>query len=137
MSHAATAIPPRTLRRFGLLMAAMIAGIFGLLFPLLKNRSLPPMPWALALLFAIFALVSPPSLALTYRLWMKLGHVLGWINSRIILTLLFWVVVTPLSLLFRLLRRDILKLDFRDPKAASYRVPVRGTDPKQGMERPF
>ena len=125
------------LRRFGLLMAAMIAGIFGLLFPLLKSRSLPLVPWIIALLFAVLALAIPHSLGLTYRLWMKLGHVLGWINSRIILTLLFWGVVTPLSLLFKLVRRDILKLDYRDPRATSYRVPVHGTDPKQGMERPF
>ena len=125
------------LRNFGLLMAAMIAGIFGLLLPLLKGRSLPLTPWLIALLFAVLALAIPQSLGLTYRLWMKLGRALGWINSRIILTLLFWGVVTPLSLLFKLVRRDILKLHYRDPRATSYRVPVRGTDPKEGMERPF
>ena len=48
---------------------------------------------------------------------------------------LFWGVVTPLSLLFKLVRRDILKLDYRDPKATSYRVPVSGTNPKHGMKR--
>ncbi len=127
----------KTLREFGLVMAGMIAGIFGLLFPLLKSRSVPLTPWLIALLFAILAFAWPRGLSLIYRCWMKLGHVLGWINSRIILTLLFWGIVTPLSLLFRLVGRDILKLDYRDPKAPSYRVPATGTNPKQGMERPF
>lgn len=133
----ATAASPKTLRDFGLVMAAMIAGIFGVLFPLLKSRSLPVTPWIIALLFAVLALAWPRALALVHRFWMKLGHVLGWINSRIILALLFWGVVTPLSLLFKLVRRDILKLEYRDPKATSYRVPVNPANPKQGMERPF
>jgi hypothetical protein len=137
MNEAITTASPRTLRDFGLVMAGMIAGLFGLLLPLLKSRSLPLTPWLIALVFASFALIYPRGLSLVYRWWMKLGHILGAINSRIILSVLFWGIVTPLSLLFKLARRDTLKLRDRDPNTPTYRIPSAEHTPKQGMEKPF
>ena len=127
----------RTLRDFGLLMGGVIGGLFGLVIPLLKQRAIPWAPWLIALIFAAFALASPRQLGLAYRIWMKFGHILGAINSRIIIGIVFWVIVTPLSFFFRIIRRDVLKLRYKDPAAPSYRVAPAATDPKTGMERPF
>jgi len=121
-------------RDFGYLMAGIIAGLFGLLLPLLKQRPIPLAPWLIAVIFAAFALASPKQLGLAYRIWMKLGHILGAINSRIIIGTIFWAVITPLSMFFRLIRRDVLKLRYKDPGAATYRIPA---GPKTNMERPF
>ncbi|MBP2675902.1 MAG: hypothetical protein H6Q84_2742, partial [Deltaproteobacteria bacterium] len=50
------------LRHFGLLMAAVIAVLFGLLLPWLLDRALPSWPWLLAAAFAIPALLWPAAL---------------------------------------------------------------------------
>ena len=127
----------RTLRDFGLLMGGAIAAIFGLLLPLLKQRSISLIPWAIALVFAAVALLRPMSLSLVHRYWMKFGAILGAINSRIILTIVFALAFTPLALLFKLLRRDVLRLK-ADPNASTYRIPAtNAVPPKSGMEKPF
>ena len=47
----------------------------------------------------VLALVWPRSLTQVYRLWMTVGEVLGWINTRIILGVLFYLLFTPMGLL--------------------------------------
>ena len=41
-----------------------------------------------------------------YLAWMKLAHVLGWVNTRIILTFVYFFIMTPLSLVFKLIGKD-------------------------------
>ncbi len=112
-------IEPTRLRQFGLLMG----GIFALigLSPLLLGGTLPHI-WAggLAVILIGSALVWPRMLAPLYRIWMQLAQALGWINTRIILSLVFYGLVTPLGLLGRG-RTDSLRLRF-DSQADSYRV---------------
>lgn len=127
----------KVLREFGLLMAGVIAGLFGVLVPLLKKRALPLTPWAIALVFAILALAWPAALSLVYRYWMRFGALLGAINSRIILTVMFWIFITPLALLCRAVGRDALRLKGKGQDETTYRIAVATpSDPKR-MERPF
>jgi hypothetical protein len=74
-------------------------------------------------------------LAPLHRAWMAVGHVLGIVNSKIVLGALFFLVIVPLGALLRLAGRSPIARN--DKGAASYRVaPDRGDDPK-AMERPF
>jgi saxitoxin biosynthesis operon SxtJ-like protein len=110
----------KQLRSFGL----MVGGVFALiaLWPVLL-RGGDPRLWAaiLAILLVIPALLIPGSLRGVYKGWMALGQVLGWINTRIILGAVFYLVVTPIGLLRRLLGKDPMgkKLKSKDD---SYRV---------------
>ena len=70
-----------------------------------------------------------------YRTWIKFGHLLGLVQSRILLGLLFFIVITPLALVRRLLRMDPLRLRL-DPKVATYRHAKVYRDPCH-MEKPF
>jgi hypothetical protein len=54
-----------------------------------------------------------------YRGWILLGHVLGWINSRILLGVFFFVLITPIRLIAALFRRDPMARR-RLPAAPSY-----------------
>jgi len=63
----------------------------------------------------------PDALRGVYRAWMGLASAMGWVVSRIIITVLFLLVVTPLALLARLVRKQFLDLDMRRP-AGSYWV---------------
>jgi hypothetical protein len=134
--HASTAAANRKqLREFGLVFAAGLVVMFGLLLPWLANRPLPIWPWVAAAVFATLALVFPPALGPLNAIWLKIGHVLGWINTRIILGVVYFVVFLPGSVLLRLLHKDPMHRDF-EASAESYRVPSE-LSPNKQMERPF
>lgn len=47
-----------------------------------------------------------------YGYWMKFAHALGWVNTRIILSLVYFLIFTPLALIFRLLGKDPMERRF-------------------------
>ena len=57
-----------------------------------------------------------------FRLWMTSGKKMGWLNSRILLSLLFYLIITPMGWVMALLGKRPLQLGF-DSQAESYRVP--------------
>jgi Ca2+/Na+ antiporter len=67
-----------------------------------------------AVAFAIAAFIPTDPLASVYRYWMRFAEALGWINTRILLIVIFYLVVTPLGLVMRLLRRPPLDMARRD-----------------------
>ena len=66
------------------------------------------------------ALVYPKGLAPLNKACMAFGHVLGWINARIILGIVFFVVVMPIGLVMRLFGKDFLRM--RPNRSGSYWV---------------
>lgn len=60
------------------------------------------------------ALFAAPLLQPVYRGWMRFGEVLGWLNTRILLTLVFFLVVTPTALVMRLFGRSPMAARKRD-----------------------
>ncbi|GAC1395167.1 MAG: hypothetical protein NVSMB68_12200 [Thermoanaerobaculia bacterium] len=65
-------------------------------------------------LFALTAFLTPETVAPIHRWWMRFAEVLSWINTRVLLILIFYLVVTPLGLVMRLLRRAPLDMARRD-----------------------
>jgi hypothetical protein len=122
------------LRHFGLLMAAVIASLFGLLLPWLLDRALPSWPWVLAAAFAIPALLRPAALRPIHALWMRFGHVMGTINAYLILGLVFFTVLTPIGWLMRLLGINPLRKPASRPDSFLARSRRR---PPPHMEKPF
>jgi hypothetical protein len=130
-----SAIPDRkALREFGFVSAALVVGLFGLLLPWLFDHGWPRWPWLVGASLATWAAVHPSSLFLLYRPWMKFGEVMGWINSRILLGLVFYLLITPTGLARRLFGQSAIRNT--EVNTASYRVPSR-TPPKEHMERPY
>ncbi len=122
------------LRKFGLTTGAIIAGLFGLLFPYLFDRAWPMWPWVIFGVLAAWALVAPTTLRPVYHGWMRLGLLLGRITTPIILTLVYAFAVLPTSIILRLFGKDLLHRDFDDTQ--SYRV--KSKPPKvDNMEKPY
>jgi hypothetical protein len=110
-------IKPSSDRGFGLVVAMffLIVGFW----PLVRVE---PIRWwaaGVAATFTLLALLWTAALAPLNRLWVKLGAFLYRIVSPIVMGLLFYLTVTPIALLMRLLGKDPLRLN-RDPNAASY-----------------
>ena len=123
------------LRKFGLLFGVLISVFGGFLIPWLWGLGWPLWPWLCGAIFAGTAVFAPRILELPYRGWMRIGHAMGWINSRIILSFLFFAVVTPIALLFKLLGKDPLQRKL-DPTCQSYRDTSEPHD-RESLERPF
>ena len=123
------------LRKFGLTTGAIVAVLFGLLLPWAFSRGYPYWPWVLASMLWICALIMPATLKPVYAGWMKVGHVLGWINTRIILGLMFFTVFFVVGLILKVLGKDPMSRKI-DKSLESYRVPSR-VHAKNHVERPF
>jgi hypothetical protein len=95
----------KQLRSFGLIVGGIFAGIG--FWPLVIHGAV--LRWWAVVIAALLicpALVYPKILYWPNRGWMMLGHVLGWINTRIILGLIFYVVVTPIGIIRSWLGKD-------------------------------
>lgn len=125
------------LRKYGFAMAALFAAIFGVAAPLLRSVPVPYWPWIVALVFALAAAVKPSVLKPVHAAWMKLGHVLGAVNSRIILTAVYFLVVVPYGLVLKAFGHDPLSLR-KDARATTYRKLAQPpTSLKSSLERPY
>ncbi|MBZ5559464.1 MAG: hypothetical protein LAO77_19505 [Acidobacteriia bacterium] len=85
---------------------------------------------AAAVIFFGVALAYPRLLDAPNRLWMRFARALGWVNSRILLSIFFFVIITPYGALQRLLGRDRLGRRWRAAPPTWTPSPARLRDPK-------
>jgi len=109
----------RELRKFGLLVGVVLLGLGVLL--LLRGKWLGPYLAVPGIALMVLGAALPAALKYVYLAWMSAAFVVGFVVSHVILTLFFYLVITPTGLLARLLGRDFLHLHL-DRKAASYWV---------------
>ena len=124
------------LRKFGLTTGAIIVVLFAFLFPwIFDMAAIPIWPWIVAGLLWVPALLIPRVLRPVYTTWMKIGHAIGWVNTRIILGVLFYVLVLPMGLTMRLFGKDPMARKV-DKSAISYRI-ESVSESKDRLEKPF
>ncbi|MGB5772986.1 MAG: SxtJ family membrane protein [Crocosphaera sp.] len=135
MFHEIPKLDKKGLKEFGLVTGVLIALLFGLILPLLWGHNLPLIPWIIAGVLGSLALFIPQSLAPIYQGWMRVAQVLAWINSRIILGIIFLLIVTPMALIMKIIKRDPMnrKLEFR---LETYRISSQ-IKSKLSMEKPY
>jgi hypothetical protein len=124
----------KELRQFGL----MVGGIFlaiGLWPIVFRGESLRL--WAVLLGGGLASLgaVLPASLKYVYQGWMSLGHALGWVNTRIILGVIFFGLITPMAVVMRMAGKDAMRLAL-NPESSTYRI-VRSPRSSQHMKTQF
>lgn len=125
----------KDLRSFGLIMGGMISVFFGLLIPWIWDLKWPMWPFIVAAAFVLVALAAPKLLTPIYHVWMKIGQVLGFINTRIILGLVFFTIFFPFALALKLLGKDPMARKL-DAKIKSYRVKSKLPDADH-LRRPY
>jgi hypothetical protein len=136
--HPETPPDSAELRKFGLIFGSLVIVAFGLLVPWLWGLeiSLSKWPWPVGAVFITWSLVHPSSLGPVYRIWMKFGHAIGWVNTRLILGLAFYFVIMPTGLLMRLVfRKDPMHRRF-EADAQTYRINAEKSATNT-MEKPF
>ena len=126
------------LRKFGRVMAGALAVVT---LVVLWRSGWPQTPWVegfglVAALFLAFSIVRPKALAPIEWAWMKLAMVLNYVMTRVLLTLVFFLAVTPIGGIFKLLRKDLLGKRF-DPSANTYWTPPEEDGPWTRPSQPY
>ncbi|MDH4182865.1 MAG: SxtJ family membrane protein [Nitrospinota bacterium] len=96
----------------------ILLALFGSI-SLYKGGRAYPYLYGMSAFFAFFAAAAPMALMPLYRIWVKFAMFLAWFNTRLLLGIIYFMLITPLGLAMRMLGKDIL--DERiDKNAASY-----------------
>ena len=112
-------ISKKNLREFGLLVGFCFPLIIGFVIPIFSGHDFRIWSLWIGILGIILGLTFPRSLYYPYRMWMLLGRILGWFNSKLILGLIFIFVLQPVAFIMRIFRYDPLKI--RTNSSKSYR----------------
>lgn len=129
-----THTPPRKqLRDFGLLLGVVFPLLLGWLLPALRNHGFQAWTLWIGIPALSLGILAPRTLIWPYRGWMALGHILGWINSHIILGAVFLLVLQPIAAVMRLKGYDPLRR--RQTEKNTYRESV--SERNLDFKRPF
>ena len=123
------------LRRFGLTVGGMFL-LLGLASWWRGHYWPPRVFWTVGLLLLVPGLVAPAVLGPVQRGWMRGAAALGEVNSRIILTLLFYLVIAPVGFVLRRFR-DPLDRSLRDGKSSHWIKRERGAPDRARYEQQF
>ena len=126
---------PKELRDFGLIMAGMLILMFGIVLPWIFGYSTPYWPFIAAVVFAVVALIRPVLLGPVNNVWLKISDVLGWVNTRLVMGIMFFLLIAPIGILMRLFGKDTLNNKLSE-KESSYRIITKVRD-KKHLEKPF
>ena len=104
----------KQLREFGVLIGFGFPILIGWIIPAITGHTFRM--WTLWVAFPslITGLLQPSLLFYPYKVWMALGLALGWINSRIILGLVFFLVLQPIALIMKFAGYDPLRTKKRN-----------------------
>jgi len=124
----------KELRIFGITMATG----FAILGALLLWKAKPAGPYLLyiAATFLLSGLILPRILSPIEWLWMKIAHALGYVMTRVLLTITFYLAITPMGLLMRILGKDLLNLKL-SKDAQTYWTPVEPDGPTSRPNKPY
>tara|TARA_Y100001935_G_C17250900_1_gene480920 strand:+ start:391 stop:780 length:390 start_codon:yes stop_codon:yes gene_type:complete len=102
-------------------------------YPLLNNENLRLWSLVISLIFLILGLLNSKILTPFNKLWMNFGLLLGKFISPVIMSIIFFLVVTPIGVIMKFLKKDLLNLKFNSDK--SYWI--KKEDPKSKMKNQF
>ena len=118
-------------RSFGIVF--FIVFLLIALYPLLKGSDLRIWSLVISFVFLVLGLINSKILTPLNRLWFKFGLLLGKIISPLVMGIIFFVVVTPIGIMMRLFKKDLLNLKYN--KKESYWIEKSG--PKSKMKNQF
>ena len=98
----------RSLRKFGLTVGTVLLLICVVLF--LFNKPSFVYFGGIGLLLTLFGIALPNLLRLINKVWMTLAIILGWFMSRVILSILFYLIITPIGFFLKIIGKVPLNL---------------------------
>ena len=103
------------------------------LYPLFNNEDLKLWSLIISIIFLILGLLNSKVLTPLNRIWFKFGIILGKIVSPFVMGIIYFLIVTPIGLIMKLFRKDLLNLKYENKN--SYWIEKTG--PKSKMKNQF
>lgn len=125
----------RELRRFGLILA-LIIGVLFVVIPFWFADKPPSIIMSSIIgILTTWSMLLPQQLKYLYRVWMRIGEVLGWINTRLILGIVFVLLFLPIGIMMKIMGKDPMRRGFRQDEK-TYRV-ASDPSPVEQLEKPY
>ena len=102
-------------------------------YPILKDGNLNIISILIGLIFLILGLLNSRFLTPLNKIWFKFGLLLGQIISPIVMGIIFFLIVTPIAFIMRILGKDVLRLK----KKSDNSYWIKKTDLKSKMKNQF
>lgn len=109
------------LRKFGITMGIVFMLLGGLFW--WRGKDYYFYFLVICIIFLFLGLVIPFFLKPIHKIWMSLAVLMSWVTTRVMLSLLFYLGITPIGLLARLFGKDFLGMKFNRAMADSYWIP--------------
>ena len=97
-------------KKFGITIGVLLIIIAGFLF--WKEKESFEILLVVGTIFSILGIVVPNILKPLFWIWMIFATILGWFMTRLILSLLFYLILTPIGMISRLFGKQFLELKF-------------------------
>ena len=123
------------LRKFGIIVGIVLLIIAGFFF--LKEKESFQLFLTIGTVLFVTGIVIPFTLKPIYWVWMVFSTILGWFMTRVILSLLFYVVFTPIGLIARLFGKQFLDLKQNHSQQSYWNMRTAETSNTQNYEKQF
>jgi len=122
------------LRKFGLVVGSvlMLIGVF----PVVKGGDLNAYLMIIAAILVVLAILAPAILSPVYKIWVKIGNVLGRINSFLLLSIIFFFILTPIGLISRIFKGNSMRF-YKKKNMSSYWIKRGPGGTGEEMKRMF
>ena len=97
------------LKWFGLMVLVFFLILGGILRYLDPAGGISIVLWSVGVIIALVYYLITPLRLLIYKLWMYVFFPIGWVISNLIFVIVYFVVLTPIGLIMKILRRDVLQ----------------------------
>ncbi|WP_412971850.1 SxtJ family membrane protein [Glaciecola sp. MF2-115] len=127
----------KAMRSFAISMAIFLPLVFMLVLPWIFNKPMPYWPLVISSTLMVLYFVYPRGIYNPYYLWMIIASILGWLNTRIILALVFYIVITPIGLVMKLLGKLQYKKQLKESSTWVIQDHNDDRKDKKRLEEPF
>lgn len=125
----------KEVRQFGITVGIALGLLGGLFF--LREKNYYFYFLTLSFTFLFLSLVAPRLLKPVQKIWMGLAFLIGWLITRIILIILFYLVITPIGILAKIFGQDFLDLKLDKNRQTYWIIKSSAKVDKRSYENQF
>lgn len=103
------------------------------IFPILNNDNIRVWSLVISLIFLVLGLINSKLLSPLNKIWFKFGLILSKVVSPVIMGIIFFLVVTPIGILMRILKKDLLNLKYNNKNTYW----IKKKEPESTMKNQF
>jgi hypothetical protein len=99
---------PRALRQFAAAWLVFFLALGAQQYFVRDHHRIGSALAAMAVIFGVLGLIRPFAIRWLFVVWLVMAFPIGWVISQVMLAIMFYVLITPIAVLFRLRGRDVL-----------------------------